>query len=113
MHKSSLILILLVSLFLGACTSQSPTPTAEFFATEAPVEAASPVPQEATPEATPSQAAEVTTVPGLSVNGCTVQSPFPTPGPTEQALLPPPGEADWVKGLDSASVTLTEYSDFQ
>ena len=36
-----------------------------------------------------------------------------TPDPTVQALLPPPGEKDWVKGPDDARVTILDYSDFQ
>ena len=45
--------------------------------------------------------------------GCTVTVRKPTPGPTEQAPLPPPGEKDWIKGPADAYVTITEYSDFQ
>jgi hypothetical protein len=45
--------------------------------------------------------------------GCTVQSPFPTPGPTEQSLFPAASEADWTIGPDSAAITFIEYSDFQ
>jgi len=44
---------------------------------------------------------------------CTVISPQPTAGPTEQSLFPPVSDADWVRGPDSAAVTITEYSDFQ
>lgn len=45
--------------------------------------------------------------------GCTIISPRPTPGPTEQSLFPPAGEADWTIGPDSAQITFIEYSDFQ
>jgi hypothetical protein len=45
--------------------------------------------------------------------GCTVVSRQPTPDPTEQALLPPVGEDDWIKGSENATITLLEYSDFQ
>ena len=113
MRKKPLFLILFVSLLLGACANQATTPDTEFFGTQSVAPTASPVQQKATQPAVPSQTAEVTTAPGLAVNGCTVQSPYPTPGPTEQALLPPPGENDWVIGLETASTTLTEYSDFQ
>ena len=45
--------------------------------------------------------------------GCTVVSPRPTAGPTQQSLFPPVSADDWVKGPDSAQVTFIEYSDFQ
>jgi hypothetical protein len=45
--------------------------------------------------------------------GCTVVSRQPTPNPTEEALIPPPGEGDWIKGSENAQITLLEYSDFQ
>jgi hypothetical protein len=44
---------------------------------------------------------------------CTLVSAQPTPGPTEQSLFPSVGERDWIKGPDSASLTIIEYSDFQ
>jgi len=50
---------------------------------------------------------------GETMPGCTVVSFNPTPEPTLQAIFPPPGENDWVMGPDTASVTITEYSDFQ
>lgn len=50
---------------------------------------------------------------GETMPGCTVVSFNPTPEPTLQAIFPPPGENDWVLGSDTASVTITEYSDFQ
>lgn len=45
--------------------------------------------------------------------GCTVVSRQPTPNPTDEALFPPTGEGDWIKGAENASITLLEYSDFQ
>ncbi len=45
--------------------------------------------------------------------GCTVVSPRPTPGPTEQSIFPPVSDLDWVSGSEEASITLVEYSDFQ
>ena len=45
--------------------------------------------------------------------GCTVVSPRPTAGPTQQSLFPPVGVDDWAKGPDTAQVTFIEYSDFQ
>lgn len=45
--------------------------------------------------------------------GCTVNSPQPTPGPTEQSIFPPVGEDDWSQGPEDAAVTIISYSDFQ
>jgi len=45
--------------------------------------------------------------------GCTVTSPRPTPGPTEESVFPPITSADWVNGPPDAAVTFIEYSDFQ
>jgi hypothetical protein len=49
----------------------------------------------------------------LDVPGCTVSSPFPTPGPTERSLFPPEKDTDWSVGPENAAVTIIEYSDFQ
>lgn len=43
---------------------------------------------------------------------CTVIALRPTPGPTEDAIIPPVGERDWTKGPADAYVTILEYSDF-
>jgi cyclophilin family peptidyl-prolyl cis-trans isomerase/protein-disulfide isomerase len=44
---------------------------------------------------------------------CTLVSLVPTPGPAEVSLFPVPGEDDWIRGTDTATVTVTEYSDFE
>ena len=44
---------------------------------------------------------------------CTVVSRQPTPGPTEQSLVPLVGDQDWTQGPDDAQVTFIEYGDFQ
>jgi len=85
-----------ISLALAACApgGQAPLPTATL------------------PSAvTPTQQAPVATA--TRQPSCTVKSPKPTPGPTEESLLPPPSDQDWVKGSDDAQVTIIEYSDFQ
>jgi hypothetical protein len=56
----------------------------------------------------PGQLAQATRQPG-----CTVKTRQPTPGPTEQSILPPPGDKDWSRGPSSAYMTLIEYADFQ
>jgi len=48
-----------------------------------------------------------------SESNCTVVSHQPTPGPTEQSLVPPVGNGDWTYGPDDAAVTFIEYGDFQ
>ncbi len=65
---------------------------------------------------TPAPAATETSAPVASAGrtvGCTVESPRPTPGPTEQSVFPFPGASDWVKGPETAAITILEYSDFQ
>jgi hypothetical protein len=50
---------------------------------------------------------------GAPMADCVPVSFNPTPEPTLAALLPPPQEGEWIKGPDSALVTIIEYSDFQ
>jgi hypothetical protein len=38
---------------------------------------------------------------------------IPTPDPTVTAMFPPITAEDWSQGLDTASITFLEYSDFQ
>jgi hypothetical protein len=45
--------------------------------------------------------------------GCTVTSPKPTAGPTQESLFPSKTSYDFSQGPDGASVTIIEYSDFQ
>ncbi len=59
-------------------------------------------------QATPTVAATATKTPG-----CSVVSLQPTPGPTQQSLIPASREDDQVSGLDTAAVTIIEYGDFQ
>lgn len=50
---------------------------------------------------------------GSPMAGCVPVVFNPTPEPTLAALLPPPAEGEWIKGPESALVTIIEYSDFQ
>lgn len=100
------ILLLLISMTLAACQSaKPPISQGEIFPPTATATIAATRPATQTPESK--------TLTNAPSPGCVVQSPFPTPGPTEQSLFPPVGAKDWVKGPDSATVTFTEYSDFQ
>jgi cyclophilin family peptidyl-prolyl cis-trans isomerase/protein-disulfide isomerase len=45
--------------------------------------------------------------------GCTVISPDPTPGPTEESMFAPITEKDWTIGPADATVTILEYGDYQ
>jgi len=90
--------LLLILAVLSAC---APRPAAT-----AP-RGTAPTTSTATPAPTPSQAAEA------FQSQCTLVSLVPTPGPTEVSLIPVPGDEDWIRGPDTARVTITEYSDFE
>lgn len=99
MSRRVSFLFFILALILGACQSASPT--------------AGPPTDTATPTETsppPTQAEAASSGDGAT---CTVVSLLPTPGPTEQSLFPPVSDADWIKGQNSAHVTIIEYGDFQ
>lgn len=102
MKIHSTILLTMVVVILAACQNQIATQTSETFQVN---------PSQITPLSTNNPPASPS---GKNAPvGCTVVSPRPTPGPTEQSLFPPISEKDWVEGPDSAYVTILEYSDFQ
>lgn len=117
MYKALLILMLLAVLALTACQASTPTPVGTADVEEVPAQQASTPTLLSRGTSTPTRPAESTQAGSAPVSedspGCVVSSPFPTPGPTEQSLFPPPAERDWMKGPESATVTFTEYSDFQ
>jgi hypothetical protein len=103
-----------LALLLGACqgsvpsrTETAPSPTALAYAATQP--AGDSAGQVTDPAAAGTQA------PGTSGTsaGCTVVSPQPTPGPTEQSIFPPVSDQDWMLGPQMASITIIEYGDFQ
>jgi hypothetical protein len=112
--KRFLIPAILLALLLGACqggapasTEAAPSPTVlAYAATQPPDDSFAAVTE---------PAAAGTQVSGSSGSspGCTVVSPQPTPGPTEQSLFPPVTDQDWVQGPETASITIIEYGDFQ
>lgn len=97
MKKKLLSVLLLLPVLVTACAGGGATP-ASTTAAQAP-----------TQETQPTQSAPAAT----AKPGCTVVSPRPTPGPTQQSLFPPIGENDWTLGETDASVQIVEYSDFQ
>lgn len=108
--------MILLALALAACGGSAateaevvPSPSSVAIASQDSASQAS-----ASQTVTPAPSTTTAQVSGGAVPaGCTVVSPRPTAGPTEQSLFPPISDKDWVIGPSSASVTLLEYSDFQ
>jgi protein-disulfide isomerase len=116
MPKRISLLLACLALILAACqsTPQSTPPPGEAQETAGASAPASTSPVNTAPSPPETQAPAATVAESQAgPASCTVVSPQPTPGPTEQSLFPPPGEADWILGPDTAAVTITEYSDFQ
>ncbi|MGW8224331.1 MAG: hypothetical protein ACWGOY_01270 [Anaerolineales bacterium] len=114
MLKKLSISIVILATFLVACSSaitEAPTePSAEPIESAENTGVASTV-QPTLPVASPTLA--TVQAEESSDANCTVVSHQPTPGPTEQSLVPPVGNGDWTYGPDDAAVTLIEYGDFQ
>jgi cyclophilin family peptidyl-prolyl cis-trans isomerase/protein-disulfide isomerase len=98
---SVFIIILFVTAAVSACSPQA-------------------APGELTPASTPAAgiAAMATSGPAVAevaapAMECQVVSIAPTPGPTEDSMFPPPQAEDWIQGSADATLTITEYSDFQ
>lgn len=114
MPKRLLLPAILIAWALASCQASPSTPAV-------PVSTSSPTAQpSATASAATTQAPTSSPAPSLEPagttsipQGCTVVSPQPTPGPTQQSIFPPVSDKDWVQGPATASVTLLEYSDFQ
>lgn len=115
MLKKLLIFAVLISVFLAACQSAAGSPTTQPSATAEPQEdtptAASSPTVETAPTATQEEPTEQVENPQEA--NCTVVSRQPTPGPTEQSIIPPVSESDWTHGPEDAKVTIIEYGDFQ
>jgi hypothetical protein len=106
MHKRISLLLAGLAVALAACqgaTQSAPGTAGAILPTNtSPDSTVTAPPPSATTSNQPDQAAQ-----------CTVVSPPPTPGPTEQSLFPPASASDWTSGPDTAAVTIIEYSDFQ
>jgi hypothetical protein len=94
-----LVIMMIAAVLLGSCATKTPTAVPTATATQA-----ASAPQATSSGLLPAQ---------VDLPGCTVVSPFPTPGPTQESLYPSQKDTDWSKGPDNAKVTIIEYSDFQ
>jgi hypothetical protein len=104
MRKLFPLFLLLMAVTLVSCTPQvQATPTLSPTST-------------ATTQARPAPTVVLTVPSGAPLfpdSGCTVITKKPTPGPTAESIFPRVSDTDWVKGPDTAKVTIIEYSDFQ
>ena len=115
MARKLLILAVLLAVILAACQSAAVSPTTSppedtDVELDTPRAAASPT-VEIAPTAT--QEASDDQVSSSDEANCTVVSRQPTPGPTEQSLVPLVSDTDWTHGPEDAEVTIIEYGDFQ
>ena len=94
----------------GAAVSPTPEPAPEDTPEKVSEEAAS-TEQTTLPEVSPSPTTEQTNESDEA--NCTVVSRQPTPGPTEQSIVPAISDADWFHGPEDAKVNIIEYGDFQ
>ncbi len=105
MTQRIIILLALFTLLLSACAA----PAEE-------TSSATAIPNQAAPAETAVQETVLATQPQpqtVETASCTVDPRSPTPNPTQQALIPPVSDADWVRGDPEAHVTFLVYSDFE
>lgn len=115
MVKKILILAALLMVFLAACQSAASSPTATLPSNAEPQEETPTVAASPTAETAPTATQEESSEKGetLQEANCTVVSRQPTPGPTQQSLVPAVSDSDWTHGSEDAKVTIIEYGDFQ
>jgi hypothetical protein len=113
MLRKSWILVLLLVLALVGCGGAAPVETAQVSSEPYASATGTSQPATAAPVATQTQATASQATGSQALAGCTVVSPQPTPGPTEESIFPSVSDQDWTQGPDSATVTLLEYGDFQ
>jgi hypothetical protein len=107
MVKTISIVLLLLALVLSACQSAGTTTTTiEEFQTT-PVETDQPAAPVVPSPTTGPNAASTDQVVAAQ---CTVVSSLVA---SEESLYPPVSDGDWIKGPETAEVTIIEYSDFQ
>ena len=114
MSKYLIVLLVIFSLLLAACASAAtdiPADTVEVITEVVGGEDVASTAVSTIPAASPTP--DTSAGEESSDANCTVVSRQPTPGPTEQALVPPASSEDWSHGPDDAAVTFIEYGDFQ
>ncbi len=115
MSKRIFMALLPLVILLTSCAGKTPA------ATNAPAATGSSPTASATVAAKPTNTLSLatatsqpaTTSPVAKEPGCTVVSPQPTPGPTQESLFPSKTSYDFSRGSEDASVTIIVYSDFQ
>ena len=117
MSKWIVFILIAIAMTLTACQASNPSGARDTtvpgavatVATQLATQTRPALAGQPSPQVSPTQA--VAAVPGAPA-GCTVVSPQPTPGPTEQSAFPPVSDEDWVKGPETAFLTIIEYGDF-
>lgn len=117
------IVLAILALLLVACQANTATPASTETVESGDQESSLPsevtdTPQETAPPETATLPPETPTPAQISAEtsgtpGCTVESPRPTPGPTQQSIFPPVTDEDWATGPEDAFITILEYGDFQ
>lgn len=118
MLKKFIVISLMLLVFLVACQpseTELPTESTTETSVEPDIQSSDTPPQPTSPAVspTPSSAPPEDQATQQAQANCTVVSRQPTPGPTEQSLIPPVSDTDWVHGPEDAAVTFIEYGDFQ
>lgn len=113
------LVLLLLAFTLAACSTGQPPATQPGAGSQATLPPSAVAPTDLPPATQPSAPTAAATLQPTASSaenppaGCTITSPRPTPGPTEQSLFPPVSDKDWMQGKSEAPVTIMEYSDFQ
>ncbi len=114
LKKITIGMLLVLTLLLTACGGTSKTEVAPTVAAAAEAEeTVEVVPQEA-PSPIPATQEEEESAPVTATDAvCVPNAPKPTPSEEILEIFTPDPETDWIKGPETAAVTIVEYADFQ
>jgi hypothetical protein len=101
----SIVLVVFLAACQSAPTSPTATPEEQVQASPIPTQTELPPLPEVSPTPTDDQSANQADA------NCTVVSRGPVP--TEESVVPPVSDTDWVQGPEDAMITIIEYGDFQ